>query len=645
LQRLIGFSALALAAGLSFHTRVQAAPPAALSTDVYGRLPNIEMMQLSPSGEKLAYVVVTGDHRQIIIKDIADKPLMIIPLADYKIRNVEWVDEDHLLIFIGVTQQIFTEKNELYKGFVANLATRKTFEIFGDTQTVFHNVYGYQGSAKVGGRLYGYFGGLTLSKSRGFGPTFNYDGFVELYRVDPDTGSAEIAAHVVQYPHQWALAADGTVVAHSEYNRVNGQWTLMTGREGGDVLTTLKEPLDEISLEGLGRTPGTVLIDKAEPEEWNLTDGSHALLPTDRVVAAEPYLYDPISRCLLGAVLIGDAPEQQFFDPVLKARQAAFRKALGGNPLIESWSSDFKRLILYTTGDSDAGTWWIVDGNAVKPYKYSYPEIPDANVGLSRMITYKAGDGLEIHGVLTLPPGRDPKDLPLIVLPHGGPQAHDDVSFDWWAQAFAGRGYAVFQPNFRGSDGYGLAFRDAGFGEWGRKMQTDISDGVAELAHRGFIDPKRACIVGGSYGGYAALAGVTVQHGLYRCAVSYAGISDLQYFMNTVAPADADNRDPTTRYLMKFLGIGSNDDPALRAISPARLASQADAPILLMHGLDDTVVPIGQSQEMERYLKAAGKPVEFVQIPGEDHWLSHDAARKAMLAASMAFVEKYNPAN
>jgi dipeptidyl aminopeptidase/acylaminoacyl peptidase len=170
-------------------------------------------------------------------------------------------------------------------------------------------------------------------------------------------------------------------------------------------------------------------------------------------------------------------------------------------------------------------------------------------------------------------------------------------------------------------------------------MQTDITDGVAELARRGMVDPKRACIVGASYGGYAALAGVTLQQGLYRCAVSYAGVSDLNYLITKEV---GDDENAGSRYLRRFLGA-EHGDGAVRALSPARLADRADAPILLIHGEADTVVPIGQSREMERVLKRAGKPVEFVSLKGEDHWLSRDATRKAMLAAAVAFVEKHNP--
>ena len=343
-------------------------------------------------------------------------------------------------------------------------------------------------------------------------------------------------------------------------------------------------------------------------------------------------------------MLKGDREDQRFFDSILQARLEGLRKALGSYVSLVSWSRDRQQVVAVTSGGSDPGTYWLLNGREAKVLAYAYPRIPDANVGEARGITYRAADGLEIHGVLTLPPGRDPRRLPLIVMPHGGPEAHDAIGFDWWAQAFAGRGYAVFQPNFRGSDNLGPEFRDAGFGEWGRKMQTDISDGVAELGRQGVVDPARICIVGASYGGYAALAGVTVQHGLYRCAVSVAGLADLNHMLDWEARLQGrDARNPTTRYWRRFMGVRQDEDPALRAISPARLAAQADAPVLLIHGADDTTVPIKQSQMMEQALKVAGKPVEMVVLKGEDHSLSQGATRTQMLQAAVKFVEANNP--
>jgi dipeptidyl aminopeptidase/acylaminoacyl peptidase len=303
-------------------------------------------------------------------------------------------------------------------------------------------------------------------------------------------------------------------------------------------------------------------------------------------------------------------------------------------------------MIVQTEGGDDPGTYWIVDiaKHSADPLGALYLGVHSANVGPIRMVGWNSGDGTPLRGVLSLPPGREAKALPLIVLPHGGPEARDYPRFDWWAQAFAPRGYAVFQPNYRGSAGYGIAFRNAGLGEWGRKMQTDVSDGVAALAKAGIVNPKRACIVGGSYGGYAALAGVTLQHGLYRCAVSVAGVSDLGSMLSFVERR-AGGVNPATRYWKSFMGVTTMWGSELDPITPVALANQADAPILLIHGKDDTVVPFEQCERMESALKSAGKPVEFVLMQGEDHWLSREETRITMLRSAVAFVEKYNPAN
>ena len=265
------------------------------------------------------------------------------------------------------------------------------------------------------------------------------------------------------------------------------------------------------------------------------------------------------------------------------------------------------------------------------------PAIPKSMVGPISTVPYTAQDGLAMDGILTLPPGREPKGLPVILFPHGGPSSQDEAEFNWWAQAFASRGYAVFQPNFRGSTNRGEAFERAGHGQWGRKMQTDISDGLAELVKRGIVDPKRACIMGGSYGGYAALAGVTLQHGLYRCAVAVAPVSDLA-LMSTTEFKESDS------YVVKqSLEDELGPRNKLGEVSPRRFAATADTPILLIHGRDDTVVAFEQSAKMADALKGAGKPFKLVELSSEDHWLSHAATRRQMLSEAIAWVEKYNP--
>jgi len=303
-------------------------------------------------------------------------------------------------------------------------------------------------------------------------------------------------------------------------------------------------------------------------------------------------------------------------------------------------------MVFRTTGPKDAGRYWLVDAleRSAVPLGEIWPEVSSADVGPVRMFSYQAADGLALQGVLTLPARQDARNLPLVILPHGGPiAAANRAEFDWWAQAFASRGYAVFQPNYRGTQGYGDALRRAADGELNRKMQTDLSDGVAALAAAGVIDPKRVCIVGADYGGYMALAGVTLQHGIYRCAVSVGGVSDLSRWM--IWKRDRESVSNAQRQESFWRTLSGNPSGDIDPKSPLKSAGQADAPILLVHGDKDTSTPIEQSRMMQKALASARKPVEFVALDGEDHALSNAATRQAMLRAVVAFVQKNNPAN
>jgi dipeptidyl aminopeptidase/acylaminoacyl peptidase len=196
--------------------------------------------------------------------------------------------------------------------------------------------------------------------------------------------------------------------------------------------------------------------------------------------------------------------------------------------------------------------------------------------------------------------------------------------------------------NYRGSNTT-PALLHAGFGEWGRKMQTDLSDGVRYLVDRGIADPKHVCIVGASYGGYAALAGVTLQTGIYHCAVSVAGIADLGKFLRWTSDQMMASHNEFTSYWDRFLGVTGPDDPRLAAISPIDHIAALTVPVLLIHGRDDVVVPYSQSEEMAEALQRAGKSVQLVTLPHEDHWLSHSATREQMLDAVVTFLESNDP--
>ena len=207
------------------------------------------------------------------------------------------------------------------------------------------------------------------------------------------------------------------------------------------------------------------------------------------------------------------------------------------------------------------------------------------------------------------------------------------------AQYFASRGYMILQPNFRGSSGFGAAFRDAGLGEWGGKMQDDITDGVNALVRSGRVDPSRICIIGASYGGYAALAGGAFTPDLYRCVAAIAPVADLPAMLREER-RDHGAKHWVVDYWRSLIGDPRAERDKLEAISPVNSAEKFQAPVLLIHGRDDLVVPMSQSRAMESALKRAGKDVQMIELKGEDHWLSTSEARLATLKALDAFVAK-----
>jgi dipeptidyl aminopeptidase/acylaminoacyl peptidase len=379
-----------------------AAPPPPLKTEMFGSLPNIELMTISPDGEKIAYIVVTGSERRLVVKTLAGVEQYASPLGDNKVRSLDWAGINYILVSVSTSQVLFGEENEFWQTLSVNLITGKNFSVFFGAADIFHASYGYLGAVSTGGHWYGYFRGVTMSKSLGMSATFYADSYTDLYRVDLETGSHNLVAHGQDRQRDWVLDADGAIVASSDYEETSGRWTLKAGPVGSKTLASERAPLAEVGLAGLGRSPGTIIIDKPIPEEWSLSDGSVTPLPHDGIL--QSYLYDPTTFRLIGLNIGGARPQQTFFDPRLKARMAAMSKALNASPILISWSADARRMILYTHNDGDAGTYWLADGGSLKAYAYSYPEIPDANVGPVRTITYAAADGLQIEGVLTLPP-------------------------------------------------------------------------------------------------------------------------------------------------------------------------------------------------------------------------------------------------
>lgn len=315
---------------------------------------------------------------------------------------------------------------------------------------------------------------------------------------------------------------------------------------------------------------------------------------------------------------------------------------------IRNFSQDGKRALVLVQNDRTPGAFYLYDDakGTVELLAARAPWV-DANLmNEVKAITYAARDGLRIPGYLTLPRGREPKNLPLIVLPHGGPYAVRDVGrFDRDAQFLASRGYAVVQMNFRGSGGYGTQFREAGNREWGGKMQDDVTDAVKWAVSEGIADAKRVCIFGASYGGYAALMGAATTPEVYKCAISYAGVSDLETMFQPRVIGREGMRDRTPEELdfMRRV-VGDKRDAAwLRERSPVANAAKIRCPVFIAHGERDLIVPFSNAQAMRAALEREHKTVEFFSRSDEAHGFIQGANEIALFSRIEAFLKKYNP--
>ncbi len=617
--------------------------------EFYGALPVVEDAVVSPYGTYTALLMNQRGERAITILDATGSPVKQLVVGEAKVREIEWVGEEAVLVLRTETgrlpRQYTNRKAEFLRGNVIPLDDRRqVVSIFANQTSVANVITSYYGIRQVDGRWVGFFGGLRRG-SRSGDRNVLLDRAQALFGVDLATGKLDLVSLPDDYPslRNWVVDDDGRVGAQLQLDAANGNWRIENSQ--GKTVARGRQARGDIIVRGFDAT-GTKIIyreyDDALGEYRNYAVPKAGGTPEElwSGLRINRFVYQPFSARILGlrktdrTLIMADESKQAILGQTIDAFSfASYSRVVDFTP-------DFSTLIASTSGNFDSGTWYRVNGQTGERaiIGFERPAIQGMAIGQVSTITYEAQDGLEIRGILTLPPGREAKDLPVVILPHGGHTLHDVERFDWWAQAFASRGYAVLQPNFRGSTGRGSAFIEAGDGEWGKKMQTDKSDGLMALVERGIVDPKRACIVGGSYGGYAALAGVTLQQGFYRCAVSVNGVTKLKPMLRNFRTGA---RDIFTRSYDKQFG----KDADLDALSPVDNAGMADAPILLIHGRDDTVVPFAQSAMMADALKDKGKPYQFLELEGEDHYLSQALTRREMLDVTLAFVERHNPAD
>ena len=368
------------------------------------------------------------------------------------------------------------------------------------------------------------------------------------------------------------------------------------------------------------------------------------LLAADKSVDVDSGLvFSPDTQKLAGVRIQSEPPRTVWFDKGLAALQAGIDKAYPGQVNMIYPGNAQAAMLIHSYSSTNPGSYalYYPDKKKLQNLFATRPWIDAKKMSEQLVYDYAARDGLPIVSYLTLPQGHAPRELPLVVNVHGGPWARDHWGFNPEVQFLAAAGYAVLQPQFRGSTGFGDAHFRKSFGQWGLAMQDDITDGINSLVKQGIVDARRVCIMGASYGGYAAMMGLVKDPGLYRCGVNLLGVTDIRYLFTQ----GAWRNDRVAGYrLTEMIG----DPDALReqfiATSPARQADKIRAPVFMAYGDNDLRVPLLHGEDMRDALKKHQKVYEYMELYKEEHGFAKEETRYRVYGAIDAFLKKYNPA-
>lgn len=624
--------------------------------ETFAEFPSIQGPEISPGGKVIAakirfqggqalavLPIAAGARPEIIAKDGA-----FDELGDFVIRDWEWIDDDNLIIQLTSRQDFMGYfRFDATRVIAYNRAAKKVVPL------------GWRGAKFAAGRI--------LWMSREGRPeillertpeTDSFESFFlpEVVKVDVLTGKVvDIVQRSSPSIGSWYADGNGVVRLGTGYDSDSGKLTAMYRRNAKANLDTIfsgrPERFDDAPL------PQIFLNEPDRALATSRKDGYRAVYELDlatmtlgkKVFGVAGYDVasvgsGPADDRLEAVLAVEHRPKVYYFEPRLKEIQQGLEETFGkGNAYIVSTDRAREMIVARVSPSGAPGAFYVYDtrSGAISRLGWINNTIADRELNPVKTIRYKAGDGKEIEAVLTLPRHRSgEKNLPLIVLPHGGPWARDDESWEYvpWAQPLAELGYVVVQPNYRGSSGYGKEWEKASDGNWGERMQDDLNDAVAYLAAQGIADPKRVCMMGWSYGGYAASRAAQRDGSKYRCTISGAGVHDLPDMV-------AYDKDYLGAYAAKTaLGAAGK----LRAVSPGLHPEQYSTPILIIHGEKDQRVPVAQSRDLVRRLKAAGK-VEgrdfvYVELERETHNLLLESSRLRVLQEVKKFLDRYNPA-
>ncbi len=617
--------------------------------EYYVKLPKIYRASISPDSKFLAVIVDNGgEHilRVINIGNIDDKKVRATKYPKkVKINWIKWANNDQLLLS--------TRQTEKRGGLIFN--TGYLYIIDKDVtgaKLVLDNKAGRAGGGTGtrfgGGTAFRQFNNIVVD----FLPDDPEHILMSYGRDDPFKPGVHKVSLKTNRKQQikggtfaiqnWITDLRGQVRVGSGRLEKSGQWHMEIRDTNGNKWRDVKEyPGIDAGTPVLGFTenPDEMVIGSYNGKNtlgiyvYNLAMKkiSRKLFHDDKY-DADDIIISADGKRLIGVRYTGDTVHNVYFDARAKARMEKITNALNGYQIhiIETTPDDRITLFKASAPDVPPALYIYNSGTGKVSFIISdYPEIANKPLGEVVKVRYTARDGFKIPGYVTLPVKVSNKEVPLknlpfIIMPHGGPYARDTHSYDYMAQFFASRGFAVLQMNFRGSEGYGKSFKEAGRKNW-EIMQEDVQDGARWLVKKGYADPKRICIIGWSYGGYAALMGAIKNPDLYACSASIAGVTDLQDLV-----ADMKKYRFGRHVAKSFLLKGFDSKTDMKANSPVKRAGEITIPVFLAHGTRDVVVHYDQFQRMRRALKKSSAKKTFVSLKDGDHSLKDNKLRLEM---------------
>ncbi len=628
------------------------ASSAADLADIFGTRESIQQISLSPDGTRIAYIAPTGARGNgVYVANLAGgmpKPIARQDGDPGRFLRCDWVANDRLaceLYAIVMTTDLTPVTRVV--AIDADGGNVKMLSQNDDHLKQYANTYG----GSVIDRNPGEEGSVLMDQN--FVPeqvntptrlSNSHEGY-GVVQINTKTLSSKI----VKQPDKFAVSyltdghgnvrimgvGDGTRpdVIHWSYRAANsGGWHPL-----GDLNVLSDDGVQPLAVDPT--VNALFALQKVNGREALYRIGLDGSLKQDLVLSRPDVDVDGVVRIgrsqrPVGATFATDVRQAIYFDPELKQLGVSLARGLPQLPLIDfvDASSDESQLLLRASSDVDPGRFYTFDKKARKLSEIMLvrPELEGATLGHVQSVTYRAADGSTIPAYLTLPPQGAQKNIPAIVMPHGGPSARDEWGFDWLAQFYAASGYAVIQPNYRGSSGFGDDWYEKnGFQSWQTAI-SDVADAGRWLVSQGIADPHKLAIVGWSYGGYAALQSSEIYPDLFKAVVAIAPVTDLQ------ALKDEFRGWSNHELESKFIGQGDH----VRQGSPIANVERMKSPVMLFHGTHDRNVDVKQSERMADRLKGAGKDVQLVTYADLDHSLPDSKVRADLLRKSAAFLKE-----